>query len=120
MIQTNMVDEAEDPIYGHEQLGDHLDDEETVNIYRELALKHVEYIERLFAFLTESKSPGVSIWAAAYASDSSSLRGKSMSNKASELRISTQGLSKEIKRFQSEVMMIGETLMKPSAYMYKK
>tara|TARA_R110000803_G_C11966059_1_gene319230 strand:+ start:534 stop:908 length:375 start_codon:yes stop_codon:yes gene_type:complete len=108
-----------DPIYGHAQLGEHEDDEDVDSIYREIALRQTEFIERVLAFLTESKSPGVAVWAVAYGVGSSSLNGKSMSDKATELDVSTQSLSKEVKRFQS-LMMIGVKRSKPSAYMYKK
>ena len=109
-----MIEPHTDPIYGHEQLGEHEYSDEEVNICRENALVYAEYIDRLFAFLTESKSPRVAQWAAAYATSATCCDGVSMSDRASQLRISTQGLSKEIKRYQDQLGL------EPSTYMYKK
>ena len=90
------------------------DDTERENLYREAAVVYTRLVNSIGAFLVESKSPRVGIWAVNYALGLAVCEGVSVTNRATQLGVTPQALSKQVKKFQAE------NDLKPSPYMYKK
>ena len=91
-----------------------IDEEDAVNEYREVASIYMRMLVLILDFILSSRSPVVSGWGVAYALGIDSLcQGQSMSNKAAELGVTPQAVSKRAKEFK-EV-----SGLKESQYMYK-
>lgn len=93
---------------------DAIDDKEHVNEYREASLHFFRIMNLGLSFVAESTSPHVAAWAVAYGVGIGICQGKSITDRAAELNVSPQALSKQIKAFTEEADL------PPSPYMYKK
>jgi hypothetical protein len=91
------------------------DEGDQISAYRECALKFTHIMSLAVAFITESGSPQVASWAVAFATGNPICAGMSITDKASELGISPQGLSKQIRRFVDQSGLADST-----GYLYSK
>ena len=88
MIQATMEDEAEE--------GD------TTNEYREAALHYFRVINSVACFISPSTSPHDAGWAVWYGLGLAICEGVSITDRADELGISPQALSKQVRKFCDE------------------
>jgi hypothetical protein len=93
---------------------DEIDESDAVNEYREAALHYFRIINSVACFISPSTSPHVAAWAVWYGLGLAICEGMSITDRAEELGISPQALSKQVREF-CESAGIPE-----SPYMYKK
>ena len=93
---------------------DAIDEPDAVNEYREISRKFMRALNLSLDFVISSKSPLVAAHGVAYAMGSACCQGVSMSDKAAELGVTPQALSKVAKQFQALADL------PPSGYMYQK
>ena len=91
------------------------DEGNAISAYRECALKFTHIMSLAVAFITESGSPHVATWAVAFATGNPVCAGMSITDKASELGVSPQALSKQIRRFITQTGLSDST-----GYLYSK
>jgi hypothetical protein len=90
------------------------DEDDKPNEYREASLHFLRIMNMGISFVAESKSPHVAAWSVAYGVGLGICQGKSITDRAAELKVSPQALSKQIKAFAEKAGL------PPSTYMYKK
>lgn len=88
-------------------------EEDQQNAYREVSLKFFRILNIAMSFVTESRSPHVASWAINYAMGLAVCEGVSITDRAAQLRITPQALSKQIKLFAAVAGLPA------SNYMYK-
>lgn len=81
------------------------DDEPTPEegLYREAARKFIRVMNLQADFVARAKNKELAIWATSYALGLAVCEGVSISDRAGELMVSPQALSKSIKDFQSKL-----------------
>ena len=93
---------------------DAIDEEDPVNEYREASLHFLRIMNLGLSFVAESTSPHVAAWAVAYGVGIGICQGRSITDRAADLNVSPQALSKQIKAFTESADL------PPSPYMYNK
>ena len=100
MMDTATIEEAEDT--------------DAINEYREAALHYFRIINSVACFISPSTSPHVAAWAVWYGLGLAICEGVSITDRAEELGISPQALSKQVRKFCKDAGL------PESPYMYKK
>ena len=91
-----------------------IDEPEVTNEYRQAALHYFRIINSVACFISPSTSPHVAAWAVWYGLGLAICEGVSITDRAEELGISPQALSKQVRKFCKDAGI------PESPYMYKK
>ena len=94
-LATTMIEPSVDFVYPDDP------ETESANQYREASRHLLRLLNIQADFILSSGSPGIATWAVAYAIGLAVCEGKSISDRAADLGVTPQALSKQINAFRA-------------------